>query len=415
MSESHSTAPAPSNKPNEKPPDTRADTRPAKPEKPRPDFPLFPHATGRWAKKIRGKLHYFGPWDDPQGALDKYLDEKEDLHAGRTPAKEVEAVTVKLAANKWIKGKNDKLVSAELSPLTYKKYEDIARIVIKAFGVRRLVADLRADDFAKLRAKLTARWGVHRVRDYIQHVRSIFKHALESGLIMSPVVFGPGFAKPSRKTLRLHRAAQGPKLFTRDEVRAMLADATVPMRAMILLGINAGLGNADVSKLPLSAVNLATGWLDFPRPKTGIERRCWLWPETVAAIRAALAKRPAPKDKADAGLLFITKYGEAWVKDTLDNPVSKEFAKLVRGIKKTLKELGFYTLRHVFRTIADAAKDQPAVDFIMGHARDDMASQYREGIDDERLQAVAEHVRVWLYAKPAAQSTEVPTRLPEAI
>jgi hypothetical protein len=46
----------------------------SKPEKPYPDFPLFPHATRRWAKKLKGKMYYFGRWEDPEGARKEYQD-----------------------------------------------------------------------------------------------------------------------------------------------------------------------------------------------------------------------------------------------------------------------------------------------------------------------------------------------------
>src|SRR3954471_1267030 len=132
-----------------------------KPSKPYPDFPLFAHATKRWAKKIRGKMHYFGPWDDPDGALKKYLAEKDDLHAGRKPRdQEVSAgVTVKILCNAFLNHKEDGLKAGDLSPRTWNNYKETAELLVKQFGKARLVSDLRPDDFAALRTAMSRTWG----------------------------------------------------------------------------------------------------------------------------------------------------------------------------------------------------------------------------------------------------------------
>jgi hypothetical protein len=52
----------------------------------------------RGGRKVRGKVHYFGYWtDDPRGeaALAKWLDEKDDLLAGRTPRVKADGPTVR--------------------------------------------------------------------------------------------------------------------------------------------------------------------------------------------------------------------------------------------------------------------------------------------------------------------------------
>lgn len=381
----------------------------------KPDFPLFGHkGRGHWVKKVCGKLYYFGKIvDDPQGvkALDKWLLHKDYLLAGRGWKREFDGCTVEDLCDHFLNAKRPLVVAGELAKRTYDDYFATGERLTKAFGLTRLVDDLRPDDFDKLRADVAKQWGPVRLGNEIQRVRTIFKYGFEAGHIDKPVRFGPTFKKPARKVLRKHRAAKGSRMIEAADLRALLAKAGVPLKSMILLALNGGLGNSDVGQLPLSAIDLERGWINYPRPKTGIDRRFPLWKETVKALKASLDARPAPKDDAAKGLAFVTKYGYGWSKDGItakgkaatDSPVTKEFRKLLDELKLHKPGLGFYSLRHVFETMAGDSRDQVAVDHVMGHAGDDMASVYRERISDERLVAVVEHVRGWLFGKGGAK------------
>src|SRR5262249_14400595 len=147
-------------------------------------------AAGVWAKKIRGKMHYFGPWADPDGALAKYLEQKDALHAGRKPRPDPEALTVRDAAHAFLNAKQALVKAGELSPRTWSEYKGMADELIAHTGKMRLVSDLDAEDFAALRDRLAKKWGPHRLKKAIQYVRSIFKHALDAWLIDKPVRFG---------------------------------------------------------------------------------------------------------------------------------------------------------------------------------------------------------------------------------
>lgn len=54
-----------------------------------PVFPLFAQSVGQRAKKIKGKARYFCSVSDPQTVQRKYLDERDEIQAGRDPGKTV--------------------------------------------------------------------------------------------------------------------------------------------------------------------------------------------------------------------------------------------------------------------------------------------------------------------------------------
>lgn len=402
------------------------------------DFPLSRHPRGYWCKryKVTGtkfwKMAYFQKIaDDPEGkaSLDEWLRVKDHLLAGKPrPALDSsdDRLTVAELCDRFLGSKYDKLQCGELSPRSFADCKMATDRIVRVLGKGAVVEELLPDHFAQLRRDIAKTRNPESVGNEINRIRGVFKWGTDNHLIERVVKYGSEFQRPSRRVLRKVRSERERKFLEADEIRQMIDGANIQLRAMILLGVNAGLGNSDVANLPITAVDLGAGWLNFPRPKTGIDRRCPLWPETTAAIKAWLAIRPAPKNQAHRGLLFLTaKTRTTWAidqrvsldsddverlaKDCLkasDNPISKEVRKLLNKLGIKRKGVAFYSLRHVFETIGGRCKDQVAVDAIMGHADESMAARYREEVDDSRLLAVTNTVRAWLFPEAAGAAPE---------
>jgi integrase len=380
----------------------------AKPDKPYSDFPLFAQGSTtqpyRWCKKIRGRRHYFGYCRDGwQAALNLYLEQRDDLYAGREPRDLREGgIDLGDLCGLYLEAKENRVTSGELSSRSLKDCTRTCDRIVGFFGSGRPVTDLIPSDFELFRSELAKGMASLSLGIAIQRTRSIFKWGYEQSLIENPVRFG-NFRKSSTSQVRRERAALGRLDFQSDEIRTILSVASVQMRAMMLLGINCGFGQTDCAAIGKSSVDLDKGWHYFARPKTGIERKCPLWPETVAAMQLALDDRIQPKSQEDSDLFFVTSRGGPWVKvlDTgnHNDAVTKAFRKLQTKCGLVRERVGFYSLRRTFETVGGATTDQVAVNFIMGHAPSstDMAAIYRQTIFEDRIVAVSDYVRKWLF------------------
>jgi hypothetical protein len=66
--------------------------------------------------------------------------------------------------------------------------------------------------------------------------------------------------------------------------------------------------------------------------------------------------------------VFVTNRGRPWLSNGLAFPIVAAAGALMRYVGVDRRGLGFYALRHVFRTKADESLDRVAVDPIMGHS-----------------------------------------------
>lgn len=402
------------------------------PGKPYKTFPMSPHGpSGLWQFRCNGKLHYVKAWGKKingvmtqlpgdewwRPALAEYERIIPALKAGRDPDADKPVLTVAFACNEFLTSKELKVEADELSPSSFHDYKRITDLLVKEWSGFKPVDDLTTRDFEILRSNLAKRYGPARLGTIVGVIRSIFKYIRKAEVV--PL----DFKKPTKKDLRKHRAKSPKKLFSAEEVRWLLDGKTdengnhtpgadIHLRAMIFLGIGLGYGAKDCSELTLKHFDPASRVLAFPRPKTYIERRGILFDEAHQALLTSLVNRPTPTNKADADCFFITKYGNRWVRQNLHyneksaaltkvvniDSVAQEFNKLCKRLGLNGRR-GFYTLRHTFRTVADATRDFPACRLMMGHVDNSMDSVYVEEIGDDRLQAITQLIHSWLFER----------------
>ncbi len=370
----------------------------SKPSKPRKDYPLFAHNNGQWAKKIRGRLHYFGPWADPLEAERNWERDKLALLEGRDPKQATVGDSVGWLVNSFLHSKTLQKHRDELSERSYLDYKKVAKHLADYFGRGRKLDTLRSSDIEAYRNTLPANWSPSTTNHHLRAARAIFRYANAIEATERPIRYEIGMKQASRASVRKHAAKQPAKTFTREQITALIDEAGTPMKAFVLMGINAAYGTSDIARLTLADVQ-AGEWLSVARGKTGVSRSAWLWPETREAIDKALSKRFEPRNPEWEELAFLTRNRRPWAIDGgTSHPLQIGFSDLKEAAGIDAKGRGHYALRHTFATVAGDAGDQIAVNAVMGHADGSIVANYRHGIDPERVKHVCSFVRNWLFS-----------------
>lgn len=273
-------------------------------------------------------------------------------------------------ANDWIDRRSD----VGLAPRTVSSYRTAIRPLIDHMG-EIPATDLSVKHLCDYKRRLldSVSQGTAKVR--FDLAVAIVRSAQEDGTI-------PAWRIP-QDVRRMRGSPPFRRVFRVDEIQRMLSAADEVMRTLILLGLNLGYGQSDCARL--RPTNIAGRLVDARRHKTGGERRGWLWPETLAALRAC----PPP---------FVSRTG-GWIVTDRNDHVGRWMRKTMRHAGVERQRRGFYSLRRTYRTAVDDHPDRPAIDLTMGHATPGMGARYVAWISDDRLRSISDHARQAILGK----------------
>lgn len=357
-----------------------------RPTKPYGKYKLRAHANGSWCKKLKGKLHYLGPWDCPEDAEKRW---ERILRADSEQVDIVEPDDLAVAdlCTLFYRFKEREVDRGSISDGQCREYKRLCQLIVDSIGADVLVSDLSPGHFGRLRQALDRKGYVPTTMSKkIIQLRAVFQWAMRNGHTDGKIlIFGDELQVPTRRELRQFkenkRIEKGTRMFEAEEILRLLDAADEMLSAAIWLGYTAGFGHADLARLRSVHIDFDAGWISMPRSKTGVPRKAKLIPEATQALQ----------DILDGDELF--KMNAADVESDL---IGRRFRVLQQKVGCWREGRGHYGLRHSCRTVLDELMDPVVAGIIMGHVDESTASNYIQRIDNSRFEKAAEHLRSWL-------------------
>ncbi|MEM7813091.1 MAG: hypothetical protein AAF532_16565 [Planctomycetota bacterium] len=369
---------------------------------------LYLHKRGYYCATIAGKKWNFGR--DRTSAVAAFLSERAYIKAygKRAPVRVAESPTGRTLGSLcelFLDHQRQRVKAGDLTEGEGVTREQTCARLISWFDADTEVAELGPEVWAAYRVRLADEYAPSTVASYVSRDRQVFRWAYDEGIIDKPPRFGASFRAPREERIRAAAIAKGEKVITPEQWWALEREASTHMRAFLWLGINCAFGATDFGTLEPKAVDLDRMILNFPRAKKSTPRLAALWPETAEAMNEARSNQPPAATNEARDRWFRTRTGRVWKNEGEPNDqVMPVFIKLAGAVGHPKVRPSW--LKHTFETEALKSRDDFAVDLVRGHKERHIRRVYRHRIDDpeyvERVRAVTDRVRTWLWAGSSA-------------
>lgn len=353
---------------------------------------LTKSSDGRWRKQIDGKMHYFGSVNPKsvnrsyKDAELRYLNFLEEIQTKQPIEIKVAKLTVEDFGEKYLQSCFTRYERGDISATWFEKIRISVCHFVDYLQTDMLLSklnEIHLDDYRNYTLSLPISVATDKsispwtAKSRLDIVKLMIKWGYQMALIDQLPRNLDGFSKVSIPEPTVNR-------FSREEIHILYSAASERTKMFMLLGLNCGMGQADISDLRVGEVAIEESRIVRKRTKTGVHCEFALWPLTVQMLKKHGNLDGEPNDR-----VFLSKSGfplvrEYFVDDKFKrtDAIRSAFFRLMKKTKVP-NHRGFYSLR---KTAASEIEmiDSAVTEMFLGHSEKGLKRHYAER-DWERL------------------------------